>query len=317
MDAFKKASTAQPEKPVIDLKSNGPMGSTYNTGAFDPIERPAPTSTPQADSQVTGVTDLGDAGMRSADDGGGAAQPGLLDGQVAVASPADMGVPDTRRLLEDIYSGEGGAIDGVDAELVAAVRLLPQEQVMGSLDGAVIAPEPSGSENVAQEVDLGALANQMLSNILKTQADVAKDQARNVRAREITPEEDSGPAEPGLADGPNAMASTTAEAGGAPVAAPVAEGSQAHSDASGADAAEGEAPASMLSWGTSRRVSDSRLRRDEADDDVEDDESSTLLQLTPSQPGEGLKPGAGGSADSELGDFEGDADVDDDEDVDI
>ena len=41
VDAFKKAAGKQPEKPEIDMKTHGPLGSSYSPEAFTPL-RPTP-----------------------------------------------------------------------------------------------------------------------------------------------------------------------------------------------------------------------------------------------------------------------------------
>jgi hypothetical protein len=44
VDAFKKAAGKKPDKPDVDIKTHGPLGSSYSPEAFTPIERPVPGS---------------------------------------------------------------------------------------------------------------------------------------------------------------------------------------------------------------------------------------------------------------------------------
>lgn len=183
MDAFKRASTKQPDAPAVDTKTYGTMGSTSDPKPFEPIQRHATPLTPEAgvgESTVTGVVDAGSPT---------APQAGPEQG-------------DPKHLIESIYAGDDVAAAGLDPELVAAVRRLPQEDVFSVLSEPTVAPQPSGVDAVAQEVDVSGLMNQMLANILKMQAETAERQMREVRAREVPSDEDAGLEHPDAPVGP-------------------------------------------------------------------------------------------------------------------
>jgi hypothetical protein len=72
VDAFKKAAGKKPAKPDVDIKTYGPLGSTFDGGSFDPL-RPAPGSDTGQGIDPGGVSvggerDMaGDAGLTSSD----------------------------------------------------------------------------------------------------------------------------------------------------------------------------------------------------------------------------------------------------------
>ena len=63
VDAFKRAVGKQPTKPEVDIKTHGPLGSTYDSagGLFEPL-RPTPESDPGSGVGSHGPV-AGDAGV--------------------------------------------------------------------------------------------------------------------------------------------------------------------------------------------------------------------------------------------------------------
>ena len=59
VDAFKKAAGKQPEKPEIDMKTHGPLGSTHSPEAFTPL-RPTPEPDTGKGIDTGGVSVVGE-----------------------------------------------------------------------------------------------------------------------------------------------------------------------------------------------------------------------------------------------------------------
>jgi hypothetical protein len=74
VDAFKKAAGKKPEKPEIDMKTHGPLGSTDSPEAFTPL-RPTPEPDTGKGIDTGGVSVEPDAVTSGDPEEGGEANP--------------------------------------------------------------------------------------------------------------------------------------------------------------------------------------------------------------------------------------------------